>query len=127
MKMVATSLIVLLILIGVWIWFHFTSIEPVTSFYYEKLAELSDLIDDDQWRRAGADMQIYHDKWDDTRNLWVYFINQNDVDSIDSSIKKLVSFIKNQDKTMAQAEIEHLRVLFNVIKENECLSLENIM
>ena len=127
MKMVATSLAILLVLIGVWIWFHFTSIEPVTAFYYEKLAEMSELIDDDQWNRAEADLQIYHEKWDDTRNLWVYFINQNDIDSIDSSIKKLASYIKSQDKTMAQAELEHLRVMFNVIKENECLSLENIM
>lgn len=127
MKMVATSLTILLLLIGVWVWFHFTSIEPVTAFYYEKLAELSDLIEDGQWQRAEADMQVYNDKWDNTRNMWIYFINQNDIDSIDSSIKKLVSFIKNQDKNMSQAEIEHLKIRFNVIKENECLSLENIM
>lgn len=127
MRMVVISLIVLLVLIGIWAWFHYTSIEPTTAYYYEKLAELSDLINDNQWHRADADMQLYFDKWDDTRNLWIYFINQNDIDNIDSSIKKLVSFIKNQDKTMAQAELEHLRVLFNIIKENECLSLENIM
>lgn len=125
--MVAISLMILIALIGIWIWFHFTSIEPVTAFYYEKLSELSDLIDDGQWMRAEADIQAYREKWDDTRNLWIYFINQNDIDSIDSSIKKLSSFIKNQDKTMAQAELEHLSIQFNIIKENECLSFENIM
>lgn len=127
MRMVVISLIVLLALVGIWIWFHFTSIEPTTAYYYDKLAELSDLLNDNQWHRAEEDMLLYYDKWDDTRNLWIYFINQNDIDNIDSSIKKLISFIKNQDKIMAQAELEHLRVLFNIIKENECLSLENIM
>ena len=72
-------------------------------------------------------MLYHYDNWKDVRNLWIYFINQNDIDNIDISMRKLDSFIKNRDKTMAQAELEHLRVLFIIIKENECLSMENIM
>lgn len=127
MKMVLISLLVLLILMGVWIWFHFTSVEPITSYYYESLKELSNIINIEQWHEAEKDMLFYDDKWNETRNLWIYFINQSDIDNIDSSIQRLKSFIKNKDKTMAQAELEHLRILFNIIKENECLSLENIM
>ena len=127
MKMVLISLAVLLVLIGIWIWFHFTSVEPTTKYYYDELAELSELIKTNKWTQAESDMVLYKDKWDTTRNLWIYFINQNDIDNIDSSMKKLELFIKNKDKTMAQAELEHLRILFNIIKENECLSLENIM
>ena len=127
MKMVLISLIILLILVGIWIWFHFTSIEPTTTYYYEVLTELSNLIYTDQWNKAETDLLFYYENWEEVRNLWIYFINQNDIDNIDSSIGRLDSFIKNRDKTMAQAELEHLKVLFNVIKENECLSLENIM
>ncbi|MGB4438463.1 MAG: DUF4363 family protein [Sedimentibacter sp.] len=127
MRMVVISLIILLILVGVWIWFHYTSVEPVTTYYWEKLIELSNSIYVDDWQKAEYDMRNYFKKWENTRNLWVYFINQNDIDNIDSSIRKLDSYIKNRDKNMAQAELEHLKVLFNVIKENECLSLENIM
>ena len=126
MKMVAISLTVLLILIGIWIWFHFTSVEPTTTYYYEALVALSDLNYTDQWHKVDDHILFYYEKWVDTRNLWIYFINQTDIDNIDSSVKKLDSFVKNRDKTMAQAELEHLKVLFNVIKENECLSLENI-
>lgn len=127
MRMVLISLVILLILVGIWIWFHFTSIEPTTTYYYEVLTELSNLIYTDQWHKAESNMLFYYENWEDVRNLWIYFINQNDIDNIDSSIGRLDSFIKNRDKTMAQAELEHLRVLFNVIKENECLSLENIL
>lgn len=127
MRMVIISLLVLLVLVGIWIWFHFTSVEPTTTYYYEMLTELSNLIYTDQWSKVEADMLYHYDNWKDVRNLWIYFINQNDIDNIDSSIRKLDSFIRNRDKTMAQAELEHLRVLFNVIKENECLSLENIL
>jgi len=127
MRMVVISLMILLLMIGLWIWFHYTSVEPVTTYYWEKLIELSNSIYVDDWQKTEYDMRNYYKKWENTRNLWVYFINQNEIDDIDSSIRKLDSYIKNRDKNMAQAELEHLRVLFNVIKENECLSLENIM
>ena len=126
MRMVIISLIILLLFIGLWIWFHYTSVEPVTNYYWEKLIDLSILIYVDDWQKSEYDMLFYFEKWEDTRNLWVYFVNQSEIDEIDSSIRKLDSYIKNRNKNMAQAELEHLRVLFNVIKENECLSLENI-
>lgn len=126
MRMVIISLIFFLLFIGLWIWFHFTSVEPVTTYYWENLIDLSTLIYVDDWQKAEYNMNTYFEKWDNTRNLWVYFVNQSEIDEIDSSIRKLDSFIRNRDKNMAQAELEHLRVLFNVIKENECLSLENI-
>lgn len=126
MRMVLISLAVLIMLLGIWIWFHFTSVEPTTKYYYEELVQLSLLINSDQWLKAEADLRFYNDKWNNTRNLWIYFINQGNIDSIDSSMKKLEIFIKNKDKAMAQAELEHIRILFNIIKENECLSLENI-
>lgn len=126
MRMVVISLTILLILVGIWIWFHYTSVEPTTNYYYEELVVLSDLIYSEQWHKVETDMLFYSDKWSNTRNLWIYFINQNEIDNIDSSMKKLDVFIKNRDKTMAQAELEHLRILFNVIKENECLALDNI-
>ncbi len=127
MRMVVISLTVMLLLISLWVWFHYTSVEPTTNYYYEELDAMSELIKKEQWQKAENDMLHYSEKWDDTRNLWIYFINQSDIDNIDSSIKKLDVFIKNREKVMAQAELEHLRVLFNIIKENECLSLENIM
>ena len=126
MRMVVISLIVLLIFIGLWVWFYYTSIEPVTSFFWEDLARVSDLIAVDEWKKVSSNMYSYHEVWEKTKNLWMFFINQNDIDNIDASMRKLDSFIRNHDKNMAQAELEQLRVLFNVINENECLSWDNI-
>lgn len=126
MRMVVISLIFLLILIFVWFWFHFTSIEIVTSYYWENLIDLSNTIYNDNWDKAEKDIIIYINKWEETRSLWVYFLNQDDIDEIDKSFKMLHVYINNFNKTMAQSELEQLRVYFNIIKENECLSLENI-
>lgn len=126
MRMVVISFIVLLIMILVWVWFHFTSIELITSFFWEDLINLSNYIYNDNWDKAEVNLAVYIKKWENARNLWVYFINQKDIDQIDKGFKMLNVYINNFNKTMAQAQIEELRVLFNVIKENECLSLENI-
>lgn len=126
MRMVVISFIVLLIMILIWIWFHFTSIELITSFFWEDLINLSNCIYNDNWDKAESNLAIYIKKWESARNLWIYFINQKDIDQIDRGFKMLNVYINNLNKTMAQAQIEELRLLFNVIKENECLSLENI-
>ena len=126
MRMVVISAIFLIIMILIWVWFHFTSIEIVTSYYWENLIDLSNAIYNDDWDKAENDINKYSKKWEEARNLWIYFINQKDIDNIDASFTKLDVYIKNFNKTIAQAEIEQLRMLFNVIKENECLSKENI-
>lgn len=124
--MVVISLIVLLVMVGVWIWFHFTSVEPITSYYWENVESLLNVVDREDWDTAERDIEFYRQKWDGERKLWVYFINQDEIDSIDISMKRSLSYIKNKDKNKAQAELEHLRILFNIIKENECLALDNI-
>lgn len=126
MRMVVISFIVFVLVILLWVWFHFTSVEVVTSYYWENLVDLSNSIYVDDWNKAEADMREYNERWEKTRKLWIYFLNQKDINSIDASFKKLDVYIRNFDKTMAQAELEQLRVLFNVIKEQECLSLDNI-
>jgi len=126
MRMVVISAIFLIIMILIWVWFHFTSIEIVTSYYWENLIDLSNAIYNDDWDKAENDINKYSKKWEEARKLWIYFINQKDIDNIDASFRKLDVYIKNFNKTIAQAEIEELRTLFNVIKENECLSIENI-
>lgn len=126
MKMVVISLSVLLLLLGIWIWFYYGSVNPVTSYYWENLGKLSDTIKKEDWETAKKDMSEYFDKWFEISKLWIYFINQKDIDNIDSSIRKLSVYIENEDKILAQAELEHLTVMFYVVDQNECLSIENI-
>lgn len=126
MRMLVISFIILLCLIGLWAWFYYGSIEPVTNYYWENLTDLMEIISREDWENASHDMGIYLEKWYEVRDLWIYFVNQKDVDNIDSSIRQVNVYIENREKTLAQAELEHLKVLFYVIDENECLSLENI-
>lgn len=127
MRIVAITFIILIALISLWSWFHFTSIEIITAYYWENLIYLSNEIYIDNWNKAEMDMIQFNKTWEDTRKLWIYFINQDDIDLIDASMRKLDVFIRNKNKDLAQAELEQLRILFNVIKENECLSLENVL
>ncbi|HOA20253.1 MAG: DUF4363 family protein [Tissierellia bacterium] len=126
MKMVVISLIILLLMIGIWAWFYYGSVDPVTTYYWDSLIKLSDIVRKEDWERAKRDISIYTDKWYEVKKTWVFFINQEDLDNIDSSIRQLNIYIENEEKILAQAELEHLIVLFYVIDENECLTIENI-
>lgn len=126
MKMVVISFIILLIMIGIWAWFYFGSVEPITTFYWDRLTELTDIVRNEDWETAKKDISAYTDKWYEAKKLWTFFINQKDLDNIDSSIRQLSIYIENKEKILAQAELEHLIVLFYIIDENECLTLENI-
>lgn len=113
-------------MIGLWAWFYFGSVDPVTTYYWDNLAGLTDVVRNEDWETANRDISIYTDKWYETKKIWTYFINQKDLDNIDSSIRQLNVYIEHEEKILAQAELEHLIVLFYVIDENECLTLENI-
>ena len=126
MRMVVISLIILLLMIGIWAWFYYVSVDPATTYYWDSLIKLSDIVRNEDWETAKRDISIYTDKWYEVKKIWVFFLNQRDIDNIDSSIRQLNIYIENEEKILAQAELEHLIVLFYVIDENECLTIENI-
>lgn len=126
MRMVVISLIILLLMMGIWAWFYYGSVNPVTTYYWDNLEYLSSIVKNEDWETAKKDISIYTDKWHEVKKTWVFFLNQRDLDNIDSSIRQLNIYIENEEKILAQAELEHLVVLFYVIDENESLTLENI-
>ncbi|HBC30603.1 MAG TPA: hypothetical protein DC024_05065 [Clostridiales bacterium] len=126
MRMVVISLIILLLMMGIWAWFYYGSVNPVTTYYWDNLEYLSSIVKNEDWETAKKDISIYTDKWHEVKKTWVFFLNQRDLDNIDSSIRQLNIYIENEEKILAQAELEHLVVLFYVIDENESLILENI-
>ena len=126
MRMLVISIIILMLMIGAWAWFYYGSVDPVTTYYWDNLTHLSDLVRNENWERAKEDISTYTDKWYEVKKTWVFFLNQKDLDNIDSSLRQLNIYIENEEKTLAQAELEHLIVLFYVVDENESLTIENI-
>ena len=63
MRMVVISLIILLLMIGIWAWFYYGSVDPVTTYYWDSLIKLSDIVRKEDWERAKRDISIYTDKW----------------------------------------------------------------
>ena len=126
MRMVVISFVLLLLMIGIWAWFYYTSLGPITTYFWDSLTELTDVVRNEDWETAKKDLAVYTNKWYEAKKLWVFFINQKDLDNIDSSIRQLGVYVENKEKILAQAELEHLIVLFYIIDENECLTIENI-
>ena len=73
MRMVFISLIILLMLIGIWAWFYYGSVDPVTTYYWDNLTHLSEIVRSENWERAKADISIYTEKWHDIKKIWIFF------------------------------------------------------
>lgn len=126
MKMLINSLVFFAIMISLWVWFSFTQVEPVVKYYEEDLTKLSYLIEDNKWEDANSKTGEHLLYWEKVKKVWIFFVHQSDIEKIDASIKKLNVYIKNNNKVMAQAEIEELKVLINVVKANEDTAIDNI-
>lgn len=126
MRFVIISIICLTIIILSWGLFYFLSIEKTVLYYWDELEELSQIVGNENWLEANRRVEIYTEKWMKTRELWIFFLNQHVIDDIDISIYRLKKNIENNNVLFSQGEIEELRVKFNIVKENECLTWENI-
>jgi len=65
-------------------------------------------------------------KWESTEKIWIYFINQTEVDDIKSSIQKIDNYIKTKNQAMTLFEIEEFKKFLRLVGGNESLSWENI-
>lgn len=127
MRTLVLSLVILIIMLSLAWLVLYKYIEPVTNYFSQSCDTLFESINIEDWEKAEKYMQKYYGEWEEGKKLWIYIINQRDIDGLESSFKKVGVFIANKDKSLAQAELEHLKILFTVIIENERLSLENIL
>lgn len=126
MKGVIISITCLIIIIIGWGVFYYFSIEDTVNYYWDELDKLAYVVEDEKWAEADSMMETYLEKWEQTRNLWIYFLNQDNVNQIDVSISRLKDYISNKNVILSQSEMEELKCKFNFVDENECLSWENI-
>lgn len=126
MKMLLISMAWLVIIVLIWAFFYYMSIEETIDFFDKELLKIYEAAINENFLEAKLNLDKVHDRWKKEEKLWIYFIHQGDIDDIDSSILKLYAYIKTENKSMILAEIEELKKNFKMVKGNESLTLENI-
>lgn len=118
--------LVMLIIVGSW-FFLYQSVGKQTEEYVENLNRLLLALEDEQWKTASGQFSQIHDSWKETRDKWTIFLHHHEIDNIDLSMARTTQYIETQNKPLSLAEIEALKQLFYIVRENEALTLTNIL
>ncbi|MFW6028640.1 MAG: DUF4363 family protein [Halanaerobiales bacterium] len=126
MKVFAIIIPIIIIVIGGW-YLSFQSIVSHTDNFNRKLNELSIMVKNSNWEEAQDDFSEIKNKWKQLRNKWTIFFDNHEIDNIDLAMAKVAKYIETNNSSLASGEIEILKELFRIAKENEALSLTNLL
>lgn len=122
---IISSAAVVLIIIG-WI-FLYQSVEHQTAEFIEALSQLAKTLNQEDWETAVAEFKDIRHKWQTTRKKWTIFLHHHEIDNIDLSMARTVQYIETKNKPLSLAETEALKQLFHIVKENEAVTLTNVL
>ncbi len=107
-------------------YFTFNSVEDSTTQLISSLSELSKSVEARQWETAKTKFLEIEEKWEKIRSNWTIILDHHEIDNIDLAMAKTSEYVKSQNHALSLGEIESLRKLFSIVKENEALTLPNI-
>lgn len=126
MKTLYISLAFLIIILITWfLAFNFFIDSTIKNFNSELYALHDDILKED-YIRARTTMDRIVNKWEETEKIWIYFVNQTDIEDIKTAILKIDSYLKIENQSLTLLEIEEFKKFLRLVRGNENLSLENI-
>lgn len=126
MRSLIISLIITLVIALGW-YFIYISVEDNTSEFIDSLSDLSKTIEDRQWQSANSKFADIKERWYNIKSSWIIILNHHEIDNIDLAMEKASQYIKLQNHELSLVEIKTLTTLFNIVKDNEALTLSNIL
>ncbi|WP_202708979.1 DUF4363 family protein [Sporosalibacterium faouarense] len=119
--------IILILLIGIGWLLVLDSVTESTDFFIDSLEKLSEDINNNNWESANNQFQKIEKKWNEIRDNWSVLLDHHEIDNIDLSMSKANQYVKSKSDVLSLGEIETLKKLFGIVKENESLTLTNIL
>ncbi len=126
MKTLYISLAWLLIIIILWFFVYNFVLNNAINFFSDELNILHESVIKENYNEAKPNIDKIKKRWEETEKIWIYCVNQSEVENIKSSISKIENYIKIENQAMALLEIEEFKKFLSLVKGNESLSLENI-
>jgi uncharacterized protein YxeA len=124
-KTIIITLVLLSIIIGMGIFFQNMLIneshEIITG-----LKKITELIQDEKWSDAKADMTKINNRWQHIRKKWHAVTDHEQIGLIDESLARLEAYISVKEKKDCLAEIAALQQNIRYIPDKEKLTLSNI-
>ena len=118
-------LVMLLIIVGGS--FLEQSILKTTNHFSHSLDSIKESVRNDQWSEAMQQRDGVDQQWSKQKDVWDPFIHNHDLDLVTSHLARLQVFIETHEKALALAEIETIQTQLTQLREQEILTLQNIL
>lgn len=125
MKTIIIILVLLSLIIGLGIFFQSMLINESHEII-NGLKRITDLIQDENWEDAEADMTKISHRWQLIRRKWHAVTDHTQIGLIDGSLARLEAFISVKEKKDCLAEIAALKQNIRYIPDKEKLTFSNI-
>lgn len=126
MRTLITSIALLILIIVGWI-YVFDSVENTSSSFVNNLNILNENINSNDWKEANIKFSKIEEKWNKTRDMWSILLDHHEIDNIDLAMSKASQYLKSKNTSLSLGEIETLIKLFNIVMENQDLTLTNVL
>lgn len=126
MKAFIGVILILVVTLCGWL-FIYDFIEKDSFDFVHSLSKISQKIEEEDWNTVHKEFIEVKKKWKRRRNILSILIDHHEIDNIDLAVSRADKYIDTKNKPLSLGEIEVLKQLFNIVKENEALTLTNIL
>jgi hypothetical protein len=81
----------------------------------------------EDWESAEKLLPIIDRQWNKTSKVWAMLIDHQEIDIVNSSLYKMMEYVKLADRNMALAEISTLYNAISHVPDKTAFSIENIL
>ena len=124
---ILTEIRSLLILIIMAWFFIYSSIADITQELTYLVDNINENIEKNEWDIAMNNFLVIQKKWHEVRDTWTIFLDHHEIDNIDLAMARANKYIRVKDTALSLGEMEVLKKLFDIVKENEALTLTNVL
>lgn len=127
MKAFIVCIISTIIIIFSWNYIYSNYVDDYCVEFINSLNSISDNIDINNWKDANEGLLKISEKWDNIRYIWSILLDHHEIDNIDIAMVKLIKNIQLKNIDLSYEQIQSLKQFFKIVKENEKLTLTNVL
>ncbi|WP_461371689.1 DUF4363 family protein [Candidatus Darwinibacter acetoxidans] len=104
-----------------------SAILKTTNQISRALNDIKEAVRNDQWSHALTSVHELDEKWSRCKDAWSPFIHNHDLDTVTMHLARLKAFLEGTDRGSALAEITNIEIQLLQLRQQEVLSLENVL
>jgi len=120
------SLIIVCVIITVWFSIY-NIIDNLSLQLSIQLNELEKKVQSEDWSETQILINTIEKTWKDKSKVLMLVIDHEEMEKVNLSLSKIKNYILVKDKPLTLGEIANLNFSIKHIRENESLSLQNIL